>query len=426
MVVRRFVVVADRSEKEHASKYSGGGNVSMRLDGRRVELLPEPDEPGMMTVIDREAPGYEPYSSPVETPRGVPQGSPFQTWRSGIMVVVLSILVLSYPLMESILFGPLIPTSEWAFEETELRDLQNTGLNGTGVHVCMVDTGVDRSHPAFTDAKFGGFLDLVIPENEDFVDHGIDHHGTMMAGLLIAEGAFQGGAPGVTLSVAAALGPTGYSIDDSAVGEAIDWCWRVQKADIISLSLGGEADPSMAISGPTVSAVEDALATGVYIVAAAGNRGENSSDVSIPGAIEGVISVAASTRTGDIWIDASRGSGEFEGETRSNPNLKPEIASPGRDIISTNNPELGVPYASSSGSSVSTVFVTAALALILEAHGEKLQLIRDEQSVEAARDVLKTSLMQSANSDYEGHDDRLGYGVLDAVEWERSVGESLS
>ena len=45
--------------------------------------------------------------------------------------------------------------------------------------------------------------------------------------------------------------------------------------------------------------------------------------------------------------------------------------------------------------------------------------------MEEARDVLKTSLMQSAKSDYEGHDDRLGYGVLDAVEWEHSVGESL-
>ena len=398
----------------------------MRLDGRMVELLPEPDEPGMMTVIDREAPGYEPYISPVESPRGVPQGSPSQTWRSGIMVIALSLLILSYPLMESILFGPLIPTSEWAFEETELRSIQDTGLNGTGVHVCMVDTGVDRSHPAFNGANFGGFLDLVDPGNEEYMDHGIDYHGTMMAGLLIADDAFQGGAVGITLSVAAALGPTGYSIDDDSVGQAIDWCWRVQKADIISLSLGGEADPTMAIRGPTVSAVEDALESGVYVVAAAGNRGENSSDVSIPGAMEGVISVAASTRTGDIWIDASRGSREFEGDTRSNPNLKPEIAAPGQDIISTNDPELGVPYASSSGSSVSTVFVTAALALILEAHGGELEIVSQEQSVEAARVILKSGLMESAKSDYEGHDNRLGYGLLNALEWERSVAESLN
>ena len=65
------------------------------------------------------------------------------------MVVVLSVMILSYPLIESILFGPLVPTSEWAFEETELRSLQDTGLNGTGIHVCMVDTGVDGSSGLF-------------------------------------------------------------------------------------------------------------------------------------------------------------------------------------------------------------------------------------------------------------------------------------
>ena len=52
MVVRRFVVVADHSEKEHVSKYSGGGNLPMRLDGRRVELLPEPDEKESEDIMD--------------------------------------------------------------------------------------------------------------------------------------------------------------------------------------------------------------------------------------------------------------------------------------------------------------------------------------------------------------------------------------
>ena len=85
-----------------------------------------------------------------------------------------------------------------------------------------------------------------------------------------------------------------------------------------------------------------------------------------------------------------------------------------------------MPYASSSGSSVSTVFVTAALALILEAHGDELEIVSQEQSVEAARVILKSGLMESAKSDYDGHDNRLGYGVLNALGWERSVAESLN
>ena len=80
----------------------------------------------------------------------------------------------------------------------------------------------------------------------------------MMAGILFSDGAFTGVSSGATLSVAAALGPTGYSVKDGAVGEAVEWCWRTQGADIISLSLGGEADPSMAIGGPTVTSVQHA------------------------------------------------------------------------------------------------------------------------------------------------------------------------
>ena len=42
----------------------------------------------------------------------------------------------------------------------------------------------------------------------------------MMAGILFSDGAFTGVSSGATLSVAAALGPTGYSVKDGAVGEA--------------------------------------------------------------------------------------------------------------------------------------------------------------------------------------------------------------
>ncbi len=73
----------------------------------------------------------------------------------------IAALIFVYPTIESILFGPLIPTSEWAFEETGVRSLQSQGLDGSGVHICIVDTGIDLSHPALSEVNFGGFLDLV-------------------------------------------------------------------------------------------------------------------------------------------------------------------------------------------------------------------------------------------------------------------------
>ncbi len=33
------------------------------------------------------------------------------------------------------------PTSEWAFEDVGARDLQDLGLTGEGIRVCMYDTG---------------------------------------------------------------------------------------------------------------------------------------------------------------------------------------------------------------------------------------------------------------------------------------------
>ena len=395
------------------------GDDVLPLDNRTVQLLPEPEDPGMMTVIDRDAPGYD--QTP---PRLIHSHSSEKSWRGAALVVLLAALVFAYPTIESILFGPLIPTSEWAFEDTGIRTLQSQGLDGSGVHICIVDTGIDLTHPALSEINLDGFLDLVGSDPEGPpIEYGEDHHGTMMAGILLSSGAFEGAATGVTLSVAAALGPTGYSIKDGAVGEAVEWCWKTQQADIISLSLGGEADPSIAIGGPTVTSVEDALESGVVVVAAAGNQGENSSDVSTPASIEQVIAVGATDRYGSSWKDTSRGSPSLNGEQRENPNLKPEISAPGEDIISTNDPSLSIPYASSSGTSVSTVFVVGSLALIMEKHMSELNEYKETKGSELYLDLIKNSLQQSMVE--EKHDSRSGYGLLDAVSWERNIANSL-
>ena len=406
--------------EEGHSDNAGLESDALPLDTNNVQLLPEPEDPGMMTVIDRDAPGYnEIPSSVMHSP------TTERSWRGFALVIFLSIIVVAYPTIESILFGPLIPTSEWAFEDTGVRSLQNENLDGTGVHICMVDTGIDLTHPALSNVKMGGFLDLV-GDNPDAIptEYGVDHHGTMMAGILFSEGAFTGVSTGATLSVAAALGPTGYSVKDGAVGEAVEWCWRTQKADIISLSLGGEADPTMAIGGPTVTSVQDALEAGVFVIAAAGNQGENSSDVSTPASIEQVIAVGAIDRAGIEWSDTSRGAVSMDGEVRIDPHRKPEVSAPGSDIISTNDPSLGIPYASSSGTSVSTVFVVGSLALILQKHGDLINQYEQVNGSSSKINLIKDSLRESTLGD--DHNLRTGYGHLDAVSWGRNIEKSLS
>ena len=147
--------------------------------------------------------------------------------------------------------------------------------------------------------------------------------------------------------------------------------------DIISLSLGGDPDPENPLGSQTAYAVGDALDHGVFVVAAAGNSGgagTGVTDVSVPANVDGVIAVGAVDQDGLLWDRTATGSQTegADGDERIEPNQKPEVSAPGVGIISTSDPDLSIPYSASSGTSDATVFVTGALALILERHGDAL------------------------------------------------------
>ena len=102
-------------------------------------------------------------------------------------VVVLALLISASVLMwqnQWLVVELPQPASEWAFEQTELREMQSSGLSGEGVRVCMVDTGVDDQHDAFSTTEFT-FKDLVGASKEP-VDYGAVAHGTLMTGLLLS------------------------------------------------------------------------------------------------------------------------------------------------------------------------------------------------------------------------------------------------
>ena len=74
----------------------------------------------------------------------------------------------------------------------------------------MVDTGIDITHPDLVDTDLV-FKDFFTGSSQP-VDNGNLAHGTMMAGILVADGHMKGVAPGVTLGMAAALGDDGEEI----------------------------------------------------------------------------------------------------------------------------------------------------------------------------------------------------------------------
>ena len=320
----------------------------------RLELMPEPDDPNLLTAVDSDAPGYpgESYGISDEDARGLrfltgPIIRFLWPWGAvGFSAVVASILLL-YPSIYS-LIGEVLD-SEWAFEDSGIRELQESGNLGEGVRVCMVDTGIDVSHPDLSHLTLSGFRDFYSEKDSPVRDIGTNSHGTLMAGLLAANGSFTGAAPGVSLSIAISLGPDGKSANERMVSQAIRWCRISQDADIISLSLGTAPGSSFSATSDTLDAVREALDDGIFVIAAAGNRDpqQNLSDVSSPASLSGVIAVGAHDRNGDPWVDSAEGA-QYDpetGEQRIFPNQKPEISAPGVDLWSCRDSGRDPPYA---------------------------------------------------------------------------------
>ena len=396
---------------------------------RGVELLPEPGEPKILSAVDASTAGHEGQwrAEVMGWAPVVPDSVPFRPKRvlslaSGAIVALFMCIIVVLWQSDLLLLQLPPPTSEWAFEDSEIRELQDQGLTGEGVRVCMVDTGLSLNHQALEGSNVI-FKDFVGSSTEP-TDYGSISHGTLMAGILISSGLQLGIAPNITLGMAAALSADGDNNtgSESRVAKAIRWCIFEFEADIISLSLGGEQDQSASREGPAVSATRQAIDAGIYVVAAAGNDGGLSDDgfVSAPGNVNLAITVGASDKEGLVWSQSSMGeSVDSEGNTRIYPHQKPELTAPGVGILSTG---LDNQWYTSSGTSDATVFVAGALSLILEAHPE---LKPNPNSTTTCIELVKKALAESIAVDLT-HDPFSGYGSLKAKAWLNQVSEDTN
>ena len=310
-----------------------------------------------------------------------------------------------------------IRPSEGALESqevyAELIQSEIKGLDGTGVRVCIVDSGIDTSHKDLSGINLVAWRDFVNNQEQPYDDQG---HGTSMAGILVADGWMKGVAPEVELVVAKALSGNGTG-DDGIVADAIDWCVE-QDSQIISLSLGGAPGllPFNPFGGRDSSdAADDAIDQGIVVIAAAGNDGgpDDDGDVAHPSSERLVISVGGHTEDGSHWSGSS--TGDNNGNLlplilpRQDPHKKPEIVAPSKGVPVVNNDGT---WSIVDGTSAATVFVTGAIALLLEAVPS---LAANETSGSSASVVqIKQALMDTAKPlpGQDGHDDDYGYGML--------------
>ena len=331
------------------------------------------------------------------------------------LVLVFSSAYIIDVLKENNPFAPR-PTSDALLAQEvygELIQIDGTQLNGKGVKVCIVDSGIDTSHRDLANMNLVAWRDFINNQQEPYDDQG---HGTSMAGILVADGWMKGVATGVDLYVAKALTSNG-SGDDGIVAEAIDWCVE-QGVQIISLSLGGAPGiiPFNPFSGrDSGDAAEDAIDQGVVVVAAAGNDGgpDDDGDVAHPSSERLVISVGGVTEDGSHWSGSS--TGDNNGNLfpiilpRQDPHKKPEIVAPAQGVPVINNEGT---WSIVDGTSAATVFVTGAIAILLEANPS---LAANNSSGTSDTVIqIKQALMDTAKPEpsQDGHDDDYGYGML--------------
>ncbi len=218
---------------------------------------------------------------------------------------------------------------------------------GAGVTVAVVDTAQSLHHPETAAQIPDPGLDLVsgsgtaevaangVDDDGDGLVDESDQHGTHIAGLVSL------GAPGARIYAVRALEEDGKG---SAFTVAKGVLRAIQAAvDVISLSFTAAHD-SRAIE----RAVDDAIDSGITVVAAVGNRGL--ACVEFPAWVPQVVAVAA------VGNDLSRAS-------FSNYGPETDLSAPAVDVLSTYGADA---YARWSGTSFAAPLVAGGAALLLE------------------------------------------------------------
>ncbi|NOY25603.1 MAG: S8 family serine peptidase [Oligoflexia bacterium] len=275
---------------------------------------------------------------------------------------------------------------QWNFRQIGAHIAWRCGATGAGIVVAVVDTGL---------ATYGEDTPSWLP-GVDFVDNDDDPddlngHGTHVAGTIAQTTGNGIGVAGVAYD--ARILPVRV-LDAAGSGTttnvAAGMVWAVDEgADIINLSLGGSSSSS---------AIEDAVAyarhADVVVVAAAGNSG--TSGVSYPAATEGVIAVAATTRSGDhAWYSSTGPEIAFAapgGDTTGTGEGIIQETTSGDDDGSTIFEELV-------GTSMATPHVSAAYAILLSLGA----------SVDEATESLKITADDLGTT---GDDDTYGAGEI--------------
>jgi serine protease AprX len=273
---------------------------------------------------------------------------------------------------------------------------ENLGVDGAGVGVAIIDSGVTRAHDDLGGNRIAQFVDFVDFQAQPHDGYG---HGTHVAGIIAgngydSNGARRGIAPGAHLLVLRALDELGDGFISNAIA-AIDYAIEQRAAynvRVINLSVAAGVYESYT-TDPLTLAARRAVDAGIVVVTAAGNHGRNDKGqpqlggITSPGNAPWVLTVGASSHNGTPdRRDDSVAPFSSLGPSRIDLAQKPDVVAPGVGMESLADPGSTLfvgrpaariwgsvatdspPYLSLSGTSMAAPVVSATVALMLQAN----------------------------------------------------------
>lgn len=300
-------------------------------------------------------------------------------------------------------------------------------VDGSGVRVCVVDTGIDSDH-----VMYAGRIDAAAGydfANDDSNPEDDNSHGSHVAGIAVGGTGltvdfgcvgpepFQGVAPNATLIGVKALNSWGGGFDSDVIA-GINRCASATlpggRADVINLSLGAANFTANCDSHIWAQAANNAANAGVVVVAASGNECRTNA-LRSPACASKVIAVGATyddnfpsceNSTTNFWwsccIDSQPQADQIVCFSNGAPFI--DVSAPGSVIWSASFAAGGTSITAKSGASMAAPHVTGLVALLL-----------DMDPTLTPAEVQQLIQQGAVDLGPVGFDSRFGWGRVNAV-----------
>ncbi|MBI5002157.1 S8 family serine peptidase [Candidatus Woesearchaeota archaeon] len=296
--------------------------------------------------------------------------------------------------------------------------LNGSTINGSGIGICVIDTGVDTTHPSLQ----GTIVDQYCycsqgtgccpnGKTEDTSAADDNGHGTAVIGTIASQDpSYPGVAPGAQVMVVKAFSSTGSATTGDVLSGIVKCLEKASTHNIkvFSFSFGGTTYSSTCDVDPLASVANELVDLGFFVSAASGNSGE-SAKISSPACGTNVTAVGAVYDNGSTVPDTV--------PSFSNANGALDLLAPGVGICTTSingksssscaskksgvsEETAGKNFGQYSGTSFSAPMVAGAAALVAQYKQEEANTVLSPLTINDVLTQYGTSVLDSRNGKY--------------------------